>query len=130
VAAISALATAAEPATEPPSPTSPEPAAYANLGDDPAAILDYSKAIYPAALSGRARAYLRQNDAKRALADAQRLVDLDPNSSPPYALRASAEALGGDTKAAKIDFDKALSLASDPAEIDAIKQLRSSLGID
>jgi len=63
------------------------------------------------------------------LGDANRLIELQPKTAILYALRGAAKAIGGDKAGATADINRALSMTNDPAEINAIKELRTSLGL-
>jgi regulator of sirC expression with transglutaminase-like and TPR domain len=73
--------------------------------------------------------YMRQGNAEAALADAERLIELTPDSAYLYAFRGAAKSIGGDMAGAAADFDLARSMATDPEEIKLIEDFRAELGL-
>jgi regulator of sirC expression with transglutaminase-like and TPR domain len=80
-------------------------------------------------LSARSRLYLRQRDGAAALADIDRLIELQPEVPLLFARRGAAKAIGGDRADALDDFDRASLLATDPDEIRHIDEIRKEAGL-
>jgi Flp pilus assembly protein TadD len=98
------------------------------------AVADFTRAIEldpedarPWLNRGSARDSLGELDP--AVADFTRAVELDPGYVKAYASRGSACAELGLADRARADFDRARSLATDPGEIDRIREMRQAAGL-
>ena len=96
------------------------------------AIKNYEKAIHVKAArpnlmnadayNTRGNRYLEQRQLKRAIADFDEAVRLDPKYTVAYGNRAIAYKLQGNKTKAISDFEKFITLASDPRMIQVAKQ--------
>ena len=96
------------------------------------AIKNYEKAIHEKAArpnlmdadayNTRGNRYLEQRQFKRAIADFDEAVRLDPKYTVAYGNRAIAYKLQGNKTKAISDFERFIALASDPRLIQVAKQ--------
>jgi Tfp pilus assembly protein PilF len=84
-------------------------------GDFNGAVSDFSRVIKltddPSALFQRGLSYIGKNDVRRAIIDFTKVIEAAPNVADAYHQRALAYSRLGDTKRAKADHAKALTLA-------------------
>ncbi|MBK7987037.1 MAG: tetratricopeptide repeat protein [Ignavibacteria bacterium] len=86
---------------------------FALLGDNYAAIADYTKAIelnpqFAAAYTNRGYAKNNLGDKEGAIADYTKAIELNPQDASSYLNRGYAKSRLGDTKGAIFDFTKAI----------------------
>ena len=110
--------------------------AYARLLKVDLALADFAKAaeLDPSVANIYARgvAYYGASKLDLAIADLTRVIELDPSFeyiARAHGLRAGARAQTSDATGANADFDRALSLTTDPAEITSIRRLRCQVGL-
>lgn len=107
--------------------------AYAKQGRLDLAVADFTRSIElarsNAAYYERGRAFFREGKLDLAIADFTKAIELDPTDASAYAWRGVARAKIGDKAGAILDFDKALSLATDPDTVSTIKQMRCAVGL-
>jgi regulator of sirC expression with transglutaminase-like and TPR domain len=72
---------------------------------------------------------VRQQDGAAALADIDRLIELQPDMPFLYARRGAAKALVDDRADALADFDRARLLATDPGDLEYVDEIRKEAGM-